>query len=753
VAALAVVFISYARDDQAVARRVANGLQAAGFDVWWDADLPAHRTYSEVIERNLEEAKAVVVLWSAAAAKSQWVRAEADFARNAGKLVQAQIDESLPPMPFNQIQCADLKGWRGGASHPGWAKLQGSVAALASGEERPATAPIEARPWERFRAYRWWIAAALALVIAAGVIWFTLGLAGEERKPVLAVLPFTSLDARDETLVSGIWEDTRTAIGRNPQLIVLGPNTAQQLAKKGEGAVRKAADYVLQASVRTAGDRVRVSTALVRTKDGSQLWSQDFDRKLDDVFALQSQIASEIEGRIRGRLAEKGGVKPEQIATSGEAYALYSDARAKFRKRDISLYPAAIEQLEQVTRMDPNFAPAWATLSEVSSMTLPSQRNYRTFEGAEAYARKAIELAPNLAEGHAALAFALGLKGPVARAEIERAVALDPNDYQSLMWLGIMRSDAGAMKGALDAYSRAVEIEPLFWPAVLNKLEALRELHDEAGVRQLLEDEKRIGAGYFAASIEMQQAVDQGDIVRAANIGIETWKHGGPDARTLIGMGLSDVLGQLGYFDLVASLGPLPDFAADLRRNDPMGLDKVEAHHMTPQTFFANTPLPENAGRVYILSGRSAKLADMYLSLNMSPQQFAKLTGEPENFLYIAPLVTIALNQNGHRREATDLIAAAEAAAKSNLRGGKAESSALLARVYAVEGRKEDALSLLATAVSRKWLPQPPIMLIDLETDPAFATVKSDPRFERSRRQILDTIARMRTQVRVADLN
>ncbi|MEA3080187.1 MAG: hypothetical protein QOF05_1595, partial [Sphingomonadales bacterium] len=477
-AALAVVFISYARDDQAVARRVAKGLQAARFDVWWDADLPAHRAYSEIIERNLEEAKAVVVLWSTAAAKSQWVRAEADFARNAGKLVQAQVDESLPPMPFNQIQCADLKGWRGGASHPGWAKLQESVAALASGEERPPTAPIEVRPWERFRPYRWWIAAALALVIAAGVIWFTLGPAGEERKPVLAVLPFTSLDARDETLVSGIWEDTRTAIGRNPQLIVLGPNTAQELAKKGEGAARKAADYVLQASVRTAGDRVRVSTALVRTKDGSQLWSQDFDRKLDDVFAMQSQIASEIEGRIRGRLAEKGGVKPEQIATSGEAYALYSDARAKFRKRDISLYPAAIEQLQQVTRMDPNFAPAWATLSEVSSMTLPSQRNYRTFEGAEAYARKAIELAPNLAEAHAALAFALGFKGPVARAEIERAVTLDPNDYQSLMWLGILRSGAGDKKGALDAYSRAVEIEPLFWPAVLNKLQALRDMHD-----------------------------------------------------------------------------------------------------------------------------------------------------------------------------------------------------------------------------------------------------------------------------------
>src|SRR5207244_2091253 len=113
---------------------------------------------------------------------------------------------------------------------------------------------------------------------------------------------------------------------------------------------------------------IRVSADLVRTKDGEQLWSQDFDRKLDDVFALQSEIAGEIEGRIRGRLAEKGGKLPEHIATSGEVYALYSDARAKVRSRDYRLYPAAAGQLQQVVKLDPNFAPGWATLSEVYAM-------------------------------------------------------------------------------------------------------------------------------------------------------------------------------------------------------------------------------------------------------------------------------------------------------------------------------------------------------------------------------------------------
>ena len=93
------VFLSYARQDDAIARRVAKTLQAAGHDVWRDSQLPAHRAYSEVIETRLKEAKAVVVLWSKSAAQSQWVRAEADFARSEGKLAQASIDGVLPPMP------------------------------------------------------------------------------------------------------------------------------------------------------------------------------------------------------------------------------------------------------------------------------------------------------------------------------------------------------------------------------------------------------------------------------------------------------------------------------------------------------------------------------------------------------------------------------------------------------------------------------------------------------------------------------
>jgi hypothetical protein len=96
------IFISYARSTEAQAHQMAEALRALGYGVWRDDELPAHRAYSEVIEERLKAAKAVVVLWSAEAVKSHWVRAEADAAREAGTLVQMSVDGASPPMPLTR---------------------------------------------------------------------------------------------------------------------------------------------------------------------------------------------------------------------------------------------------------------------------------------------------------------------------------------------------------------------------------------------------------------------------------------------------------------------------------------------------------------------------------------------------------------------------------------------------------------------------------------------------------------------------
>ena len=132
------VFISYARSTEPVARQVAESLRRLGYSVWLDDQLPAHRAYSDVIEERLRAARSVVVIWSADAVKSEWVRSEAALAREGRKLVQLTVDRARLPMPFDQIQCADLSDWSGRPDSPGWRQVTDSIAELTAGPSAPS---------------------------------------------------------------------------------------------------------------------------------------------------------------------------------------------------------------------------------------------------------------------------------------------------------------------------------------------------------------------------------------------------------------------------------------------------------------------------------------------------------------------------------------------------------------------------------------------------------------------------------------
>jgi len=144
------VFISYSRTDLAAVTRLAEGVEAEGYEVWWDADLPPHLSYGDVITAKIGMAKAAIVVWSRDSAASEWVRAEADMARNQKKLVQTALDNVMPPLPFNQIQFAEIGDWRGEPDHPGWRKVKASLAELCGRETgtmpRPARQPVPAPP-------------------------------------------------------------------------------------------------------------------------------------------------------------------------------------------------------------------------------------------------------------------------------------------------------------------------------------------------------------------------------------------------------------------------------------------------------------------------------------------------------------------------------------------------------------------------------------------------------------------------------
>ena len=196
------IFISYARSTGVQAQAVAEALRALGYDVWRDDDLPAHRSYAEVIAERLKAAKAVVVVWSAEAANSEWVQSEADHARAIHKLVQLRVDDAVLPMPFDRIQCAALAGWSGDPGAPGWRKVVASIAELTGGPaSSPATAPAAA-----------------------------------PRKRSICVLPFANMsdDPQQEYFSDGISEDIITDLSKVSALSVIARNSA--FAFKGKNA-------------------------------------------------------------------------------------------------------------------------------------------------------------------------------------------------------------------------------------------------------------------------------------------------------------------------------------------------------------------------------------------------------------------------------------------------------------------------------------------------------------------------------------
>jgi len=165
---LADVFLSYARPDAAAAERIARELGKAGFSVWYDREIPAHRTFADVIATELESAHSVLVLWSESACASEWVRSEANRARELRKLVQARLDDVRLPMPFDQIQCADLRSRARRKGH-GWAQVRTSIDALIGG-----TGEMVRRPALYGNRRGMLIgagAAAAATMIAGGALW------------------------------------------------------------------------------------------------------------------------------------------------------------------------------------------------------------------------------------------------------------------------------------------------------------------------------------------------------------------------------------------------------------------------------------------------------------------------------------------------------------------------------------------------------------------------------------------------------
>lgn len=169
---MADVFISYARTSFDTANSIAEALRSHGFSVWFDEEILANRAYADVIAEQLEAAKAILVLWSADAASSHWVRSEANRARENGTLVQVRLDEARLPLPFDQIQCLDFRGWLESKRPASWERLIGTIESQAGGHAHPGSAQITTAKARHLAIARRPLLAGAAVVAAFGAAAF-----------------------------------------------------------------------------------------------------------------------------------------------------------------------------------------------------------------------------------------------------------------------------------------------------------------------------------------------------------------------------------------------------------------------------------------------------------------------------------------------------------------------------------------------------------------------------------------------------
>jgi len=339
-------------------------------------------------------------------------------------------------------------------------------------DDKPAVAPVKRR------LFTFAILATLVMLTAAvlaGYLW-----RGEKQAKVsafgsssIAVLPFADLSPSQDQqyFIYGLTEQLINDLARVPDLKVIGRSSSFQFKDKNEdlrtvGRTLGVAS-IMEGSVSREGDRVRIRAELVKTDDGFQLWSETYDRKIDDIFAVQDEISRAATGALQLKLSGVNAATRERV-TNAQAYEAY--LRAQYfttRGRDKADLDNALTYAEQAIKLDPRYASAWAlrsyildTMGDVGLIE-PDTAFRRAREDAE----RAIELDSNGPSGYLALAWVQinrDWNWEGAELSLNKAAALQPGSASIFRFRSFLAHSRGQLKEAIQLHEQAITLDPLF---------------------------------------------------------------------------------------------------------------------------------------------------------------------------------------------------------------------------------------------------------------------------------------------------
>lgn len=505
------VFLSYASQDAEAAKHICGALRAAGIEVWFDREeLRGGDAWDRQIRAQIHECRLFMPIVSANTEariegyfRREWklaVNRTHDLSERVPFLVPVVIDSTSEqkadvPDRFRHVQWTRLSG---GETSPAFVeRVRGlltpdSLSAPVASPQPSVSGATQAsamstRTPRPYKPALWLISGAIVLALAYFVVdrfWLSkraalppasTTVASRPTAPAvpeksIAVLPFVDLSEKhdQEYFADGMAEELIDLLARIPDLRVSARTSSFYFKGKTEDvptiAQRLGVANILEGSVRKAGDTLRVTVQLIRANGGYHLWSSSYDRDLKDIFKVQDDIAGAVVVALQAQLAPRPQIASGHRTSNLEAYNQYLLGRQFLNRGTSDGFQRATEAYRKAVALDRDYTAAYAGLAFAEYYLADDVGDPVGFDRASAAAEKAVALAPQQADGYAArgfVRFAFNWDWNAARADLEKALAINARDSDTLRRYSQLLGALGQQEQAVAAARKAIELDPL----------------------------------------------------------------------------------------------------------------------------------------------------------------------------------------------------------------------------------------------------------------------------------------------------
>jgi TolB-like protein/Flp pilus assembly protein TadD len=530
----------------------------------------------------------------------------------------------------------------------------------------------------------------------------------------IAVLPFASLseDKANAYFADGIQDEILTRLSKIAELKVISRTSTQQFQSKpgnvAEIAKQLGVAHILEGSVQKSGDSVRVNVQLIKAEGDSHLWAETYDRKLTDVFAVETEvaqrIASSLEAKLTGREKEAISYVGTKIPAAYDAYLRGIALRNSQSRQD---QERVIQYCRQAVALDPNFAAAWVEIAFAEGWRYQGVQSDARKELVREAAENALRLDPAHGDGHAAMGMYIYYclqDYDRALVELGKAREQAPNQPFTIQAIGLVKRRQGKLEESLELILQAAQIDPLNQDIWMNLAWSYRGMRRFADTHAMIDRALAIAPNdQTIIGRKVETCLAEGDLATASHL-LES---------------LNPRLTDEVYFDVInlmifqrKSEDAIAKVTADLGREEsPPAILVAYAH--------------EVLGALHVVVGRKDQAQPFLLQ---AEEELLAIKNQgsfsPEARATLLEIHALLGRREEVERDATEHIAAQ---AKDRWKGPLAEAD--VARAYSLLGDRDRALSIL-----QRLLVQPSVDSLTpalLRLDPVWDQIRDDPRFQK----------------------